>query len=479
VADRPPAARTPLPAEPPIERIVRPFRAFVHQEASGGVLLLACTVLALVWANSPWAAGYADLWHTPVTVGFGGLALSKDLQHWINDGLMAVFFFVVGLEIKRELLMGELAAPRRAALPIAAAAGGMLVPAALYALLNTGTPGAPGWGVPMATDIAFALGVLALLGSRVPVAIKVFVTALAVVDDIGAVVVIAVFYTPAVAWTPLAWAAALFVVLVALNRLGVRRPLPYAAVGVGLWLAVLLSGVHATVAGVLLAMVIPAKGRIDAGDFAQRGQALLDTFRRSSPAEPPAVALANEDQQAAVRALETACEDVETPLQRLEQSLHPWVAFAVVPLFALANAGVSLAAPDVGAAMSDRVTLGVLLGLVLGKQVGVTVFTWLAVQTRVAALPEGVAWRHVYGAAWLAGIGFTMSLFIASLAFADAALLDRAKVGILLASLASGGVGWLILRGAGPAAVGEAASEAASAPPRQPSVPEAARPRAA
>ncbi|HEX2035187.1 MAG TPA: Na+/H+ antiporter NhaA [Chloroflexota bacterium] len=431
---------------------MRPFRKFAHQEASGGVLLLLCTVLALVWANSPWADGYAALWHTPVTVGVGGFELSEDLLHWINDGLMAVFFFVVGLEIKRELLVGELASPRRAALPIAAAVGGMLVPAALYALLNAGTEGARGWGVPMATDIAFALGVLALLGSRVPVALKVFVTALAVVDDIGAVLVIALFYTPSLVWPALMWAAACLAGLVALNRLGVRRPLPYGLLGVALWLATFQSGIHATVAGVLLAITIPARSRIDAGSFAARGQALLDVFRGASPAASPgapAVAVVGEEQLAAVGALEEACEQVQTPLQRLEHSLHPWVAFGIMPVFALANAGVALGAQAGGEALTHHVTLGVLLGLVLGKQLGVTLFTWLAVRTGLAALPSGVTWRHIYGGGWLAGIGFTMSLFITGLAFDDPATAARAKVGILVASLIAGVGGWLLLRATG------------------------------
>jgi NhaA family Na+:H+ antiporter len=442
--DAPPVERV-RPEKLPIERLARPFREFAHQEASGGIVLLVCTVLALIWANSPWAASYAALWHTPVTISVGAFALSQDLLHWINDGLMTVFFFVVGLEIKRELLVGELASPRRAALPIAAAAGGMLVPAAIYAALNAGFEGSAGWGVPMATDIAFALGVLALLGSRVPVAIKVFVTALAVVDDIGAVLVIALFYTPGVATGPLAWAAVCLVGLVALNRLGVRQLLPYGVVGLGLWLAVLQSGVHATIAGVVLAMTIPARSRIDTSSFAARGQELLDEFRRSSAPASPRPAVMTEDHQAAVQSLETACEQVQTPLQRLEHALHPWVAFAIMPLFALANAGVAFGGTG-GDALTQRVTLGVILGLVLGKQVGVTLFTWIAVRTGLAALPSGVEWHHIYGASWLAGIGFTMSLFIAGLAFDDAVLGDQAKLGILVASAAAGGTGWLILR---------------------------------
>ncbi|MDQ3701895.1 MAG: Na+/H+ antiporter NhaA [Chloroflexota bacterium] len=443
----------PEAAKTPIERLLRPFREFAHLQASGGVLLLAATVLALGWANSPWAGAYHALWHTPLTVGVGDFTLSEDLHHWINDGLMAIFFFVVGLEIKREVLVGELASLRRAALPIAAAVGGMVAPAGIYALVNPAGPGAAGWGVPMATDIAFALGVLALLGRRVPLALKVFLTALAVIDDIGAVLVIALFYTPSVSWASLAAAASFLAVLVAANRLGVRGLLVYGVLGLGLWLAVLLSGVHATVAGVLLAMTIPARARIDAGAFLAHGRVYLGDFASDGAAADDAedggqggrAAFITEGQQTAVLALEEACEHVQTPLHRLEHALHPWVAFAIMPLFALANAGVTLGG-DLRAVAADPVALGVFAGLVVGKQVGITAAAWLAARAGLAALPEGVTWRQVYGAAWLGGIGFTMSLFIATLAFGDEARLAAAKLGILAASLAAGLVGWGILR---------------------------------
>jgi len=434
-------------AAPPIERVLRPFREFAHLEASGGVLLLGATLLALLWANSPWAGAYYDLWHTPVTVGAGGLILSKDLHHWINDGLMAIFFFVVGLEIKREVLVGELASFRRAALPIAAAAGGMLVPALVYTLFNAGGSGAPGWGIPMGTDIAFALGVLALLGKRVPLALKIFVTAFAVVDDIGAVLVIALFYTPSVSWAALACGAGFLGALVAANRLDVRTPITYGLLGIGLWVAFLLSGVHATVAGVLLAMTIPARTRIDSRAFIGRGRAYLNDFESVNHSGGNGAFIA-EEQQAAVQALEEACEQVQTPLRRMEHNLHPWVAFLIMPVFALANAGVHLGG-DIAAAAAHPVTLGVAAGLVLGKQVGITLFSWLAVRSGVASMPRGISWRQVYGAAWLGGIGFTMSIFIASLAFPDEALLDAAKLGILAASLVAGLVGWLLLRSSG------------------------------
>ncbi|HEV2122463.1 MAG TPA: Na+/H+ antiporter NhaA [Chloroflexota bacterium] len=432
----------------PIDRILRPFREFAHVEASGGVLLLISALLALVWANSPWAASYVSLWQTKVTIGAGNFVLSKALLLWINDGLMAIFFFVVGLEIKREILVGELASLRRASLPIAAALGGMVVPALFYFGITMQSVGVSGWGIPMATDIAFALGVLALLGPRAPLPLKIFLTALAIVDDMGAVLVIALFYTPSVSWAALAFAAGFLIAAFAASSLGVRRPLIYGILGIGLWLAFLLSGVHATVAGVLLAMAIPARARIDATAFLTNGRAYFDGFERAGAIRRSTYL--NEEQQGMVHALEESCEQVETPLQRLEHALHPWVAFLIMPVFALANAGVRLEG-DLTGAISHPVTLGVAVGLVLGKQVGVLLFSWLSIRVGIASLPAGVTWRHIYGAGWLAGIGFTMSLFIAGLAFTDEALLTSAKLGILAASAVAGIVGWLLLRTASPA----------------------------
>jgi NhaA family Na+:H+ antiporter len=431
-----------------MERIVRPFQEFSEKEASGGVLLIASTILALVWANSPWGGAYAALWASELTVGLGDFALSKDLVLWINDGLMAIFFLVVGLEIKRELLVGELSSPRRAALPIAAAVGGAVVPAAIYLSLNAGSEGAVGWGVPMATDIAFALGVLALLGDRVPVSLKVFLTALAIVDDILAVLVIAFFYTAEISWPALAAAALFLAALVAANAVGVGRTLVYALLGLGLWVAVLQSGVHATVAGVLLALTVPARSFIDPGQFLESGRYLLDRFERAGrTGEPGDAVLRNEERLSALHALNREIYKLEPPLHELEHALHPWVVFLILPIFALANAGVALGGDLVGT-LASPVTLGIVLGLVLGKQIGVTLFAWLAVRTGLSELPDGISWRHVYGVGWLAGIGFTMSLFVSDLAFADDALLNSAKLGILVASLTAGIVGWTILRGA-------------------------------
>ena len=431
--------------QPPVERIVRPFQDFANKQSSGGILLIIATAVALVWANSPWAESYVALWHTKLSVGVGDFSISKDLTHWINDGLMAVFFFVVGLEIKREVLVGELSSARSAALPVAAALGGATVPALIYLAINAGTEGSAGWGIPMATDIAFALGVLALLGERAPVALKVFVTALAIVDDIVAVLVIALFYTSEISWGALGAGAVFLAALVVANLLGVDRTLVYAVLGVGLWLCFLLSGIHATIAGVLLALTVPAVSFMNPGAFLDRSRYVLDRFEKAG--EKGENVLANDERQAALHALNHAAYKLEPPLHELEHALNPWVVFAIMPLFALANAGVPLGGDIVGA-LASPVTLGIVLGLVVGKQLGITLFAWLAVRSGVSELPEGIGFRHVYGAGWLAGIGFTMSLFISDLAFSEDSLVETAKVGILCASLIAGVVGWTILRGA-------------------------------
>ena len=419
--------------------LLRPFHAFFALEAAGGIVLLACAAVAMVWANGPAADTYFALWRTPITVGGGPLVLSKPLLLWVNDGLMAVFFFVVGLEIKRELLTGELSSPRKAALPMIAAVGGMAAPAAIYAALNLGQPTLRGWGVPMATDIAFALGVLALLGRRVPVALRIFLAAFAIVDDLGAVVVIALFYAAELSWASLGIAALVLAALVLVNRAGVHHAAVYGLLGLVLWVAVLKSGVHATIAGVLLAMTIPARRRIAPEAFLARGRELLDAFAKDSSGSGP-----TEDQRDAAYSLEVACRQIEAPLTRMEHALHPWVAYAVMPVFALANAGVVVPAAF-AAALGDRVTLGVILGLVLGKQAGVTLSCWLAVRLGAAALPTGATWRQLYGVAALGGIGFTMSLFVAGLAFPEPAALDAAKLGVLAASLISGVYGFAVL----------------------------------
>jgi NhaA family Na+:H+ antiporter len=429
----------------PIERLVRPFQEFAKLEASGGILLIGCIVIALLWANSPWAASYFHLWHTNLTFGFAGKTLSEPLHFWINDGLMAVFFLVIGLEVKREVLSGELASFRKAVLPIAAAFGGMLIPAGVYLLFNHAGPGAAGWGIPMATDIAFALGVLALLGNRVPVSLKIFLTALAIADDIGAVLVIAFFYTDQILWMHLVMAGFFLAALILMNRVGARHPLIYAVLGLGLWLAFLKSGIHATVAGVLLALTIPARERIDAPAFLARAQKILGEFRLAD--EGGQFVEDRATKSAAVHTLAKNCERVESPMLRFEHSLVPWISYVIMPIFALANAGVALDAAAVGAVFHP-ISLGIFCGLVLGKPVGVVAFSWLATRLDMASLPDSVRWRQILGTGTLAGIGFTMSLFVANLAFGPTPTLETAKVGILTASLASGIAGAIILLGA-------------------------------
>jgi NhaA family Na+:H+ antiporter len=455
---RPSIARAAVDEAPLVVRLLAPFRQFAHTASSGGIVLLATTALALGWANSPWAESYHHLWETPLGLSIGGWAPSTTLHHLINDGLMAVFFFLVGLEIKREMMAGELASVRRAALPMVAALGGMVVPALLYALVNRGGPGFAGWGIPMATDIAFALGVLALLGDRVPTGLKVFLAALAIVDDIGAVLVIAVFYSGGVSWVALGAAAALLALAAGANLAGFRRPSSYAAIGLALWAAVLLSGVHATVAGVLLAMTIPVRTRIAEGTFLLRARRALDDFDAAAlatSADPDTTVLGNAGHHTALEELETLCEAAQPPLIRMEHALHGVVAFGIMPLFALANAGVTLDGSALGAALSHPVTIGAFVGLLFGKPIGIVLFSWVAVRLRWAALPQGVTWRTLTGAGVLGGIGFTMALFIAALAFpaprdgsavGTSPLLDEAKVGVLAASLLAGCVGWLLLR---------------------------------
>jgi len=436
-------ARRITPRVTPVLLFVRPFQEFASRETSGGILLLACTLVALAWANSPWADAYTALWQTHFTLAFAGIHLSNHLHFLVNDALMAVFFFVVGLEIKRELLAGELQSPRQAALPILAALGGVVVPAILYTLLNAGGPGARGWGIPMATDIAFAIGVMALLGSRIPIGLKVFLTALAIVDDIAAVLVIAVFYTADLAWGPLGMATICLLLAVTANRIGVRHPLPYALIGAALWMAVLQSGVHATIAGVLLAFAIPSRTAVNQREFLDHGRAVLDHFERAIETAPFEI-LADIEQQTAVEALEDACEKMQPPLHRLEAALHPWVTFVIMPLFALANAGVSLSG-GIGKLVTEPITLGVVVGLLLGKPIGVTLASWLAVRSGLASLPQNVSWKHIHGAGWLAGIGFTMSLFMTGLAFTDEAWLTAAKLGILIGSVCAGVIGSTLL----------------------------------
>jgi NhaA family Na+:H+ antiporter len=416
-------------------------------EQNSGLVLLAATVLALAWANSPWQSSYFALLGTRLSVDLGLFALSKDLQHWINDGLMTVFFFVVGLEIKREIVHGELGSARRAALPIAAALGGMVFPALIYFALNREGEAVRGWGVPMATDIAFALGVLALLGKRAPTELRIFLLTLAVVDDIGAILVIAVFYTEQLSVTALAVAVLLLGVIVLANRVGLRETLAYLVLGILVWLAVLQSGVHATIAGVVLGILTPAQPFLRPEAFGEKIEDIVRTIRS---------AIAQRDHESAESALgelEQLTVSTEAPVERLERLAHPWSSYLVLPIFAFANAGVSLSGEALSAAAISNVTLGIALGLLIGKPLGILLLAWLAVRLGLAVLPATIAWRQVLGVGLLAGIGFTVALFIGDLAFADQSLKDAAKIGIFGASLLAGIVGYVFLRVQGNVAV--------------------------
>jgi Na+:H+ antiporter, NhaA family len=410
---------------------------------AGGILLLVATATALMWANSRWAESYTALWHTNLTISLAGRTLSHDLHFWVNDLLMAVFFFAVGLEIKREILVGELASPRQAALPIAAALGGVVVPAAIYMLLNAGGSGARGWGIPMATDIAFALGAMALLGDRVPVGLKVFLTALAIVDDIAAVLVIAVFYTAQIDWAALGSAGLILAFLFLLGRLGARRPMTFVIGGSVLWLLVLASGVHATIAGVALAFSVPARTPVHFGHFVERIRGVLQAAECETGYEGSL--MASEEQQAALHGVEEACEKVQPPLHRMEHALHGWVAFFIMPVFAVANAGVAVDG-HVARLFAQPITLGVIVGLLIGKPLGITLASWVAVRMGLASLPNGVSWMRLHGAGWLGGIGFTMSLFVAGLAFTDEQMLTMSKLGILAGSGCAAIIGSALLR---------------------------------
>ena len=429
-------------SETPIARVLGPMQEFIHKSASSGITLMAATVLALIIANSPLAESYNSLLHTYIGISAGPFQLKYSLQHWINDGLMAVFFFLVGLEIKREVLAGELANLRAAMLPILAALGGVMVPAAIYTFFNLGKPGATGWAIPMATDIAFALGLLALLGDRIPFGLKVFLTAVAIVDDLIAVLVIALFYSGGINVMALMIGFGILTLLVLANLSGIRTLSLYAVLGILVWLAFLQSGIHATIAGVLVAWIVPARTRIDSATFVERSEEILARIETHSGG--PGLLVSNETQQHAIIELEEVCEDAQAPLQKMEDSLHFWVQFVIMPIFALANAGVAISASQL-LGESASIPLGIIFGLVIGKPVGIMLACYLAVRFGLASLPSNVDWKQMIGVGCLAGIGFTMSLFIATLGFGEGALLESAKMGTLLASIIAGSIGFFIL----------------------------------
>ncbi|MCW9047027.1 MAG: Na+/H+ antiporter NhaA [Gammaproteobacteria bacterium] len=434
------------PWEKSFDKILTPFEEFIHQQTTSGLLLMAAAVLALIMANGPYAETYTHFMHTPLSLEAGSWSLKMSLHHFINDGLMALFFFIVGLELKREILVGELANLRNATLPIGAAIGGMIVPALIYFMINPQGDTAIGWGIPMATDIAFAIGALALLASRVPKALITFLVALAIVDDLGAVLVIAVFYTDTISLGPLTIAAGLFVLLIVFNMLGIRKTLPYLIIAALLWYALLQSGVHATLAGILGALSVPASPKYKPELFSEHVKELMQRFDASH--QPGQSIMTNDKLRAVVQTLENGVHSVETPLQRLEHVWHIPVAYLVIPIFAIANAGIPLSFGSLGETLTHPVTLGVMSGLILGKFIGITAVSWLLLKTGVAVLPKDTRFTQIAGVSLLAGIGFTMSIFVAELGFAGhAEYLLMAKTGILAASILTGIAGfiWLYL----------------------------------
>jgi NhaA family Na+:H+ antiporter len=432
------------PWEKSFDKILTPFEEFIHRQTTSGLLLMGMAILALILANGPYAEAYSKVIHTYISIGVGEWRLKMTLQHWVNDGLMVFFFFVVGLELKREFLVGELADPRNAAMPIAAAIGGMVVPALIYFAINPSGDAALGWGVPMATDIAFAVGALALLASRVPRALITFLVALAIVDDLGAVMVIAFFYTESIAMVPLMVAGALFALLLALNMIGIRKTIPYFILAVFLWYALLQSGVHATIAGILGAMTVPATPKFDPQRFSECITNLMHKFDASH--QHGKSIMTNESLRGVVQTLGNGVHSVEAPLQRLEHIWHLPVAYLVIPIFALVNAGIPLEFDSLSETMKHPVLIGVSLGLVVGKFIGITGFSWLVLKLGFAQLPKGTRFTQIAGVSLLAGIGFTMSIFVAQLGFGEREdLLLMAKTGILAASLLTGVAGYVWL----------------------------------
>ena len=429
------------------EKPLNSFRIsrFINEEAYGGVMLIIATIAAMFWANSSFFESYHHIWHE-YKVGFiwGEIDMVASLHHWINDGLMALFFFVVGLEIKREVMGGELSSMKKASLPIAAAVGGMLLPASFYAIAVINYPEyINGWGIPMATDIAFALGLLAMLGNRVPLNLKIFLTALAIADDLGAVLVIAIFYTESIDYNELLYAGICLVLLIAANFAGIRRTLFYAIVGfAGVWIAFVYSGVHATIAGVLIALTIPARTKIDEESYIDKLTVYLNKFKKEDTDTKST--LLTKKQVHLIADIQDLNEKAITPLQRLEHTLHPVTAYFILPVFALSNAGVHIDG-EIMDMLIHPISIGIICGLVLGKFIGISLFSKLMVKFKIASLPEGVTWNQIYGAAFLAGIGFTMSMFISDLAFKDESFKQIAKVGIMAASAISAIIGMLWL----------------------------------
>ncbi|MFZ6053320.1 Na+/H+ antiporter NhaA [Halocola ammonii] len=427
----------------PIDRLIKPIRLLMKSSYSIGVILFSCAVLALIVANSPWSHYYFELWETHVVLGPEGHGINKTLHEWINDGLMSVFFFLIGLEIKREVMVGKLSTFRQAVLPMGAALGGMIIPAGLYFVFNSEPPNADGWGIPMATDIAFSLGLLAVVRSRVPLAAKVFLTALAIVDDLGAVLVISIFYTSDFSLLNLTLGLGFLTLMLIGNALRIRSAWFYGLLGgVGVWVAFLFSGVHATIAGVLAAFTIPARPMLNREEYLEKLNYLRFKLEQSKAVKGP---MHSPNQVSLIEQVKRVSDQAQTPLQMLEYTMHDLVYFLILPIFAFSNAGIEISG-NVGELILNPICLGVFFGLLIGKPVGIVFFTKILSWLGVGQLAPGVKWRHIYGLGFLAGIGFTMSLFIANLAFVgNPVKIDAAKIGILLSAIVASIIGLGIL----------------------------------
>ncbi len=419
------------------------FERFVHSQASGSIILILAAVIAVVWANSKWADLYHYLSHLDIGVIFAGKTYHMGLAHWVKDGLMTIFFFVVGLEIKREVLLGELSSLRKATLPVLAAVGGSVTPAIIYYYFNTSGPAISGWGIPMATDIAFAIGILALLGSRVPTGLKIFLTALAIVDDLIAVLVIAIFYTAQINVTSLVVAAIFLGLFYMAVKSKTRRPFLYLFPAIGVWASFMVSGIHATIAGVLIALLVPVKSQIDPGRFLEQIKMSIERLGKTGPLTRGSLTY-NKMQWRLVEDIYLLADDMIPPGIFLEKHLHPVQAFVILPLFALFAAGVSINSETISS-FPGPVSLGVICGLIFGKQIGIMLFSFVAIFTKIADLPEGVNWMHLWGVGALAGIGFTMSIFISELGLGTQTLIDEAKISIFIASFLAGIMGYILL----------------------------------
>ena len=432
------------PWEKAFNKIATPFEHFLHAQTTTGLVLMTTTILALILANSPLAEAYADFFHMKIDFNVGSWELSHSLHHWINDGLMAIFFFIIGLEIKGEILDGELSNIKVAILPILAAVGGMIFPALIYLSINYGSAGEGGWGIPMATDIAFAISALVLLGNRVPASLVTFLVALAIVDDLGAVLVIALFYTDTINLMALGLSGVMFLIMVSFNRFGIHMILPYFIVGLFMWFFMLESGVHATIAGVIAALTIPSKPKKTPVTFVDDTKYLFDEYEKYPVSTDH---IMHEKQKRLLSKIKDKISAVETPAMRLEHDLHLPVALIVIPLFALANAGIAIDFNSIGTIVMEPVSLGIISGLIFGKVIGIFGIAWLAIKLKIAKLPENSNMNQIFGVSFLGGIGFTMSIFVADLAFINnPQLIFQAKVGVLCASLFAGFFGYIWLR---------------------------------